>query len=85
MDVSEQEILDQFEDWDIRARALVKVSDDILVVLFFLFLTPSQCVERPSRWALHSLRPLPHYVDGRVALLGDAVSSVPGCGKPNSG
>ncbi|KAF8438465.1 hypothetical protein L210DRAFT_3543956 [Boletus edulis BED1] len=31
-----------------------------------------KCVERPSRWPLHSLRPLPHYVDGAVALLGDA-------------
>jgi salicylate hydroxylase len=85
MDVSEQEILDQCEDWEVRARALIKVSDYTLVVYFFFFLTPSQCVERPSRWALHSIRPLPHYVDGRVALLGDAVSPILGCGKPSSG
>ena len=32
MDVSEQEILDQCEGWEIRARALVKVSDNTLVV-----------------------------------------------------
>ncbi|KAF8438429.1 FAD/NAD(P)-binding domain-containing protein [Boletus edulis BED1] len=35
-----------------------------------------KCVERPSRWALHSLRPLPHYVDGAVALLGDAAHAM---------
>jgi hypothetical protein len=37
MDVSEQEILDQCEDWEVRARALIKVSDYTLVVYFFLF------------------------------------------------
>ncbi|KAF8438426.1 hypothetical protein L210DRAFT_3481584 [Boletus edulis BED1] len=35
-----------------------------------------KCIERPSRWALHSLQPLPHYVDGRVALLGDAAHAM---------
>ncbi|KAF8438428.1 hypothetical protein L210DRAFT_3761357 [Boletus edulis BED1] len=35
-----------------------------------------KCVERPSRWALHSLRPLPHYVDDQVALLGDAAHAM---------
>lgn len=34
-----------------------------------------QCIERPTRWATHHLNPLPSYVSGRVALLGDAVSS----------
>lgn len=76
MDVSEKEILDQFEDWEIRCRALVKVSDVILVAYFLPFLMLLQCVENPSRWALHILRPLPYYADGRVVLLGDAVSSI---------
>ncbi|KAN0080154.1 hypothetical protein V8E55_009720 [Tylopilus felleus] len=58
VDVSEQEVLDQFEDWEVHCRALAK------------------CVERPSRWALHSLRSLPRYVDGKVALLGDAAHAM---------
>ena len=33
-----------------------------------------QHVEKPSKWALHRLQPLPVYVDGYVAVLGDAVS-----------
>jgi len=57
-DVSEKEILDQFDDWEDRARALVK------------------CIERPSRWALHSTRALPHYVDDKVVLLGDAAHAM---------
>lgn len=34
-----------------------------------------QCIEQPTRWAIHHLEPLPKYVSGRVALLGDAVRS----------
>ncbi|KAF8553831.1 FAD/NAD(P)-binding domain-containing protein [Imleria badia] len=58
MDVSEKEIMDQFEGWEVPSEALAK------------------CVERPSRWALHSLRPLPHYTDGKVVLLGDAAHAM---------
>ncbi|KAH0833996.1 hypothetical protein J3R83DRAFT_11232 [Lanmaoa asiatica] len=58
VNVSEKEISDRFEDWEVRARALAK------------------CVERPLRWALHTLQPLPHYVDGRVVLLGDAAHAM---------
>lgn len=81
-DVSETEIMDQFEDWEIRARALAKVI--ISLCLSFPFLTPLQCVEKPSRWALHTLRPLPRYVDGRVVLLGDAVGCISRCVKSTS-
>ncbi|KAF9051103.1 FAD/NAD-P-binding domain-containing protein [Hymenopellis radicata] len=35
-----------------------------------------KCVETPSRWALHHLRPLPYYVRGRVALIGDAAHAM---------
>ena len=37
MDVSEKEILDQFEGWEAPAEALAKVSDNTLVALFYLF------------------------------------------------
>ncbi|EIN11914.1 FAD/NAD(P)-binding domain-containing protein [Punctularia strigosozonata HHB-11173 SS5] len=30
----------------------------------------------PTKWALHALRPLPFYVSGRVALLGDAAHAM---------
>ncbi|KAH7924187.1 FAD/NAD(P)-binding domain-containing protein [Leucogyrophana mollusca] len=53
-EVPEQEIVDQYADWEPAARALV------------------QCVEKPSRWALHVVKTLPNYVSGRVAILGDA-------------
>ncbi|KAH9935630.1 FAD/NAD(P)-binding domain-containing protein [Fomitopsis serialis] len=33
---------------------------------------PEVCIEKPTRWAIHHLRPLPTYVSNKVALLGDA-------------
>ncbi|KAL6309371.1 FAD/NAD(P)-binding domain-containing protein [Sparassis latifolia] len=35
-----------------------------------------QLVERPSRWAVHTTAPLPSFVSGRVALLGDAAHAM---------
>ncbi|KAJ3724835.1 FAD/NAD-P-binding domain-containing protein [Lentinula raphanica] len=29
-------------------------------------------IDNPTRWAIHHLRPLPFFVDGKIALLGDA-------------
>ena len=34
-----------------------------------------KCSEKVQRWAISQMRGLPTYVDGRVAILGDAVSS----------
>ncbi|KAF8913650.1 hypothetical protein CPB85DRAFT_1504173 [Mucidula mucida] len=31
-----------------------------------------KCIKSPSRWAIHELDPLPFYVHGNVAVLGDA-------------
>ncbi|KAK7472656.1 hypothetical protein VKT23_000769 [Stygiomarasmius scandens] len=33
-------------------------------------------IEKPTRWAIHHLRPLPFYVDGRVVLIGDAAHAM---------
>ncbi len=38
--------------------------------------TVSQCIEKPTRWAIHELKPLPFYFTGRVVLLGDAVCGI---------
>ncbi|KDQ57982.1 hypothetical protein JAAARDRAFT_177120 [Jaapia argillacea MUCL 33604] len=34
------------------------------------------CIEYPSRWAIHALMPLESYISGRVALLGDAAHAM---------
>lgn len=31
------------------------------------------CIQNPSKWMIRIVRPLKSYVQGRVALLGDAV------------
>ncbi|TFK53608.1 FAD/NAD-P-binding domain-containing protein [Heliocybe sulcata] len=35
-----------------------------------------QHIEKPTRWGIHHLRPLPFYVTGAVALLGDAAHAM---------
>ncbi|KAF8519490.1 FAD/NAD-binding domain-containing protein [Hysterangium stoloniferum] len=35
-----------------------------------------QCIEKPTKWAIHQLKHLPNYVHGRVALLGDAAHAM---------
>ncbi|EPQ57035.1 FAD/NAD P-binding domain-containing protein [Gloeophyllum trabeum ATCC 11539] len=35
-----------------------------------------QCIDKPTRWAIHHLKPLPFYVTDRVALLGDAAHAM---------
>ncbi|TFK17802.1 salicylate hydroxylase [Coprinopsis marcescibilis] len=35
------------------------------------------CIDRPLRWAIHTVRPLSSYSHGRVALLGDAAHASP--------
>lgn len=49
--------------------------DELLMSVFCIPDTiNTQCIEKPSRWALHALTPLKIYAAGRVALIGDAVS-----------
>ncbi|EED84531.1 predicted protein, partial [Postia placenta Mad-698-R] len=38
--------------------------------------TALQCIENPTRWAIHHLRPLPFYTTDRVVLLGDAAHAM---------
>ncbi|TFK91603.1 FAD/NAD(P)-binding domain-containing protein [Polyporus arcularius HHB13444] len=35
-----------------------------------------KCIEKPTRWAIHELKPLPFYFTGRVVLLGDAAHAM---------
>jgi len=35
-----------------------------------------RCVDKATHWAIHELDPLPRYVSGRVALLGDAAHAM---------
>ncbi|KAH9859049.1 FAD/NAD-P-binding domain-containing protein [Lenzites betulinus] len=35
-----------------------------------------KCIEKPTKWAIHELKPLPFYTQGRVALLGDAAHAM---------
>ncbi len=48
-----------------------------------VFIVWWQCVGKPTIWAIHVIEDLPYSVHGRVAIMGDAVSSTTdflGCG-----
>ncbi|EGO00194.1 hypothetical protein SERLA73DRAFT_107208 [Serpula lacrymans var. lacrymans S7.3] len=38
--------------------------------------TMLKCIEKPSRWAIHHLEPLPFYVKDNIALIGDAAHAM---------
>ncbi|KAI0708960.1 FAD/NAD-P-binding domain-containing protein [Cerioporus squamosus] len=35
-----------------------------------------QCIDKPTKWAIHELKPLPFYFTGSVVLLGDAAHAM---------
>jgi hypothetical protein len=41
-------------------------------VIFFI--GDAQCIDKASKWAIHTVRPLQSFVGSRVVLIGDAVS-----------
>ena len=48
----------------------LRVTDDLLSIQF---------LEKPTAWAINTVRPLPTYVKGKVALIGDAVRPFTSC------
>ena len=64
-----------FRTWEPEVQALVDVS--IFFTLSVIQLAQQfQCVERPLRWAIHTVKPLKSFVSGRVGIIGDAVRSL---------
>jgi salicylate hydroxylase len=74
--VDKEELLEVHSHWEPEVRAILDVghffSLDLCQKLHNILL---QCVERPSRWAIHSSRALKTWVSGNVVLLGDAVGT----------
>jgi salicylate hydroxylase len=70
------EVTAHYEDWEPQALAITKVSDESPLSLTYKCLPSStKCMTKVSAWAIHVLESLPHYVHGRVAVLGDAVGA----------
>lgn len=68
------DVADMFQGWEPEVQALFNVSGQAPIRTFLAELNCcSQCVDRPLRWAVHTVRPLRSFVNGRVALIGDAV------------
>lgn len=69
-----EELLGCHNNWEPEVLDMLKVRDRSSRYSGSGILILQQCIEQPTRWAIHHLIPLPTYVSGRVALLGDAVS-----------
>ncbi|KAG8216148.1 hypothetical protein J3R82DRAFT_8154 [Butyriboletus roseoflavus] len=57
-DASHEQLVEYFDDFEPDARTVVKHT--------------TQLCEKPTKWALHVVKPLPFCVRKRVALIGDA-------------
>ncbi|TFK35840.1 salicylate hydroxylase [Crucibulum laeve] len=57
-DVSIEEVISKYEDWEDEVTSLLKF------------------IEKPSKWAIETVRPLKYYASSRVALLGDAAHAM---------
>lgn len=65
-------LMNDFAGWEPEVLHLLQVN--ILSSRLWIVLIFSQCVQKATRWAVHTTVPLRTFVFGRVALLGDAVS-----------
>lgn len=76
-DCSAQELHECYAGWEPEVVDLIKVSLHAVIGSNKCIAkwTALQCIENPTRWAIHHLRPLPFYTTDRVVLLGDAVCS----------
>lgn len=74
-----EELVKRFAGWGPEVQMLIRVCErksDMasLGPIPTIFLLKPQELAKPTRWALHIVRRLPHFVSGSVAVLGDAVS-----------
>ena len=72
------EVLECYHDWEPEVEELLQVghADNIPPVMQScapMTNNVPQCIESPTRWAIHEMKPLPFFVAGSVVLLGDAV------------
>jgi salicylate hydroxylase len=71
-----EELLSLFSGWDAEAHALLDVRSVLIIPYTKAHSGTTQCIDRPSKWALMTLVPLERYSQGRVVLAGDAVRSL---------
>ena len=72
--VPKEELLQAYAGWEPEVTALLEVRLYLVSAHVLKLTCRAQCVDKPSKWAIHAVRPLSTFVSGRVALLGDSVS-----------
>ena len=79
-DATRDELVECFDSFEPDVRALVKVSSLHTEQTGFVQTHMMQLCQKPSKWALHVVKPLPFCVRNRVALIGDSVRLSQGWG-----
>jgi salicylate hydroxylase len=77
--VTQEQMLEDFADWDERPRNLLKVRIADVTSSRGDAERPRQLVKEPQRWSLHESLPLDFWTQGRITLLGDAASPLRLC------
>ena len=73
-DCPAQEVVEKFMGWESDLQDIIKVLLHACFGKEILPLTYSyKCMKNPTKWAVHQVKPLPFYTQGRIALVGDAV------------
>ena len=72
--VAREEVEEAYRDFEPAVQNIVKASLWFPLTVSSLTIS-AQCMEHPSRWALHVINDLPLSTCDRVALIGDAVRS----------
>ena len=73
--VSREELIEMHKGWEPAVEGILKVCVPVRLAMTTVAYVPTQDVDESgwSKWAIHAVNQLPTFVDGRVALLGDAV------------
>ncbi len=69
-----EEIVKYFKGWESDVQEVLKVIDTSISPRMCHAYQCQQYVDGGILWAIHVTGKLPTYIDGRVALVGDAVS-----------
>ena len=75
IDAKKEDVLSAYSGWEPEVDQMLSVRSRSFLTGVVEFIAWWQCAEKPTIWAIHVIEDLPYSVHGRVAIMGDAVST----------